>query len=64
VRATSDARNAPSIRLLQRLGFAHTGTREAVFEGQACVEWDFERGLQALSQALDSSGDASDGLNR
>lgn len=57
-RATSDARNAASIKLLQRLGFVHTATRQAVFDGQACVEWDFDRRLPVADR---QSGDRAPG---
>ncbi len=41
VLATTDARNAPSARLLQRLGFARVAVRETTFRGEDCTEWDF-----------------------
>jgi aminoglycoside 6'-N-acetyltransferase len=34
----TDARNAASIRLLERLGFEHTGSRDVVFRGEPCTE--------------------------
>lgn len=34
----TDARNAPSIRLLERVGMSLTQTAEAIFRGEACVE--------------------------
>jgi len=34
----TDARNTPSIRLLERLGFRYQKTRDAIFRGEACVE--------------------------
>ncbi|MBC8022431.1 MAG: GNAT family N-acetyltransferase [Burkholderiales bacterium] len=34
----TDARNLPSIRLLQRAGMHMTGTREAMFRDEPCVE--------------------------
>lgn len=42
----TDARNLASVRLLERVGFVHRDTREAVFKGEACVEWVYvlERG--------------------
>lgn len=37
----TDARNAPSIRLLQRLGFVLQARRDTCFRGEPCCEWDF-----------------------
>lgn len=34
----TDARNHPSVRLLQRLGFKHQESRNAIFRGEHCVE--------------------------
>jgi [ribosomal protein S5]-alanine N-acetyltransferase len=34
----TDARNTPSVRLLERLGFECRDTRNAVFRGEECVE--------------------------
>lgn len=34
----TDTRNAPSVRLLERLGFRLDHTRETRFKGEACVE--------------------------
>jgi [ribosomal protein S5]-alanine N-acetyltransferase len=34
----TDARNLPSMRLLQRVGMHQTATNPAVFRGEACVE--------------------------
>ena len=34
----TDARNRPSVRLLERLGFECRETRDAVFRGEECVE--------------------------
>lgn len=39
--AITDARNAPAIRLLERAGMRMTGTVDAVFKGQPCVEYVF-----------------------
>jgi RimJ/RimL family protein N-acetyltransferase len=39
VRAVTDARNAKSIRVLERVGFARSHTRQAVFKGETCTEW-------------------------
>jgi RimJ/RimL family protein N-acetyltransferase len=38
VTGVTDARNAPSIRLLERLGFKCSDTRNALFRGQECTE--------------------------
>jgi RimJ/RimL family protein N-acetyltransferase len=38
----TDARNAPSLRLLQRVGFRLTATRTVVFRGEECVEEVYE----------------------
>lgn len=37
----TDARNTPSIRLLERLGFILRETRDAIFRGEPCVEHIF-----------------------
>lgn len=34
----TDARNLPSMRLMERVGMRRTATRQAVFRGDACVE--------------------------
>lgn len=34
----TDARNTPSVRLLERLGFGFRESRDAVFRGEECVE--------------------------
>lgn len=34
----TDARNLPSVRLMERIGMRRTETRKAVFRGDACVE--------------------------
>jgi RimJ/RimL family protein N-acetyltransferase len=41
--AITDARNAPSIRLLERAGFVHQQTHSAVFRGRACLEHEYVR---------------------
>lgn len=38
VRGVTDTRNTPSIRLLERLGFRHRETVDAVFRGEPCRE--------------------------
>ncbi len=42
VQATTDTRNAASVRLLQRLGFAQVATLGALFRGELCQEHLFE----------------------
>ena len=42
IRAITDARNQPSIRLLERLGFLRTGTEAASFKGAPCREHTYE----------------------
>lgn len=37
----TDARNLPSIRLLERLGFQKTDEIESIFQGEACTEYVF-----------------------
>ncbi len=34
----TDARNLPSMRLMERVGMRMTATRQAIFRGEACVE--------------------------
>lgn len=38
VQGVTDSRNAPSIRLLERIGFRRHEARSAVFRGEECVE--------------------------
>jgi RimJ/RimL family protein N-acetyltransferase len=38
VLANTDARNYPSIRLLERIGMQRVGSRRAIFRGETCVE--------------------------
>ena len=38
VRAVTDARNTPSIRLLERIGMHRIDTRSAVFRNEPCIE--------------------------
>jgi RimJ/RimL family protein N-acetyltransferase len=35
----TDARNSPSVRLLERVGLRRTATTNAVFRGEHCVEY-------------------------
>ncbi|MBL8514419.1 MAG: GNAT family N-acetyltransferase [Betaproteobacteria bacterium] len=35
----SDARNTPSVRVLERAGMTHVESRETRFKGEACTEW-------------------------
>lgn len=41
VRGITDQRNAPSVRLLQRLGFIWVEDRAVVFRGEPCIEQVF-----------------------
>ena len=43
VRGVTDARNGPSIRLLERLGFGVRARQETVFKGEPCTELVLER---------------------
>jgi aminoglycoside 6'-N-acetyltransferase len=45
LRAITDARNAPSLRLLARLGFVPTVREDLVFRGEACTEITLEKPL-------------------
>lgn len=38
VRAITDTRNLPSLRLIERLGFRHEATHRTVFRGEPCDE--------------------------
>lgn len=40
--AITDARNVPSIRLLERIGMRRTGSRHEVFRGEPCIEHVYE----------------------
>ena len=42
IRAITDTRNEPSIRLLERLSFIRTATDEATFKGETCQEHTYE----------------------
>ena len=39
IEGITDARNTPSIRLLERVGMCLDGTREALFKGETCTEY-------------------------
>jgi RimJ/RimL family protein N-acetyltransferase len=39
----TDARNAPSARLMTGVGMRHLHTETTLFRGEPCVEWTFER---------------------
>jgi len=41
VNGITDARNLPSMRLMERVGMRMTATRQAVFRGDACVEYTY-----------------------
>jgi RimJ/RimL family protein N-acetyltransferase len=43
VRAVTDARNARSVRLLERAGFAREAERQAFFKGEHCTELVYVR---------------------
>jgi len=43
VRAVTDVRNAESIRVLERAGFAQSHARQAVFKGEPCTEFVYVR---------------------
>lgn len=43
LRAVSDGRNAPSLRLLKRLGFVETARAEVVVKGETCIDVVLER---------------------
>lgn len=45
----TDARNEPSIRLLQRLGMQQTATLDTTFQGEPCIEYVFELPRQDTS---------------
>ena len=40
--AITDARNLPSIRLLERLGMHRIASENAVFQGEPCIEYVYE----------------------
>jgi len=40
--ATTDARNLPSLRVLERLGMTRITRVETVFRGEPCVELGYE----------------------
>lgn len=42
VRAITDARNAPSIRLAERLGMSRVDAVDTTFKGESCVEYTYE----------------------
>lgn len=39
----TDARNVPSVRLLERVGMSRVESRETVFKGEPCTEWVYAR---------------------
>jgi RimJ/RimL family protein N-acetyltransferase len=51
VRAVTDVRNTPSVRLLQRLGFSLLATQDTLFRGQPCREHVFVFERPALACA-------------
>lgn len=40
----TDARNAASVRVLERVGMSRVEAREVVFKGEPCVEWEYSIG--------------------
>jgi ribosomal-protein-alanine N-acetyltransferase len=40
----TDARNAASVRVLERVGMSRVEAREVVFKGEPCVEWVYSIG--------------------
>lgn len=51
IRAVTDARNLPSVALLERLGFERAATHDAVFRGEPCVEY-----VYVLERSGESTG--------
>jgi [ribosomal protein S5]-alanine N-acetyltransferase len=43
VLGVTDARNAPSVRLLERVGMQRIESRAVVFRGEPCTEWVYAR---------------------
>jgi RimJ/RimL family protein N-acetyltransferase len=39
----TDARNTPSVAVLERVGMRRTAIRETVFKGEPCTEWTYAR---------------------
>ncbi len=39
----TDARNTPSVAVLERVGMRRTAIRETVFKGEPCTEWIYAR---------------------
>ncbi len=39
----TDARNIPSVRLLERVGMSRVESRETVFKGEPCTEWVYAK---------------------
>lgn len=50
--AITDARNGPSIRLLERLGMMHEATQAAVFRGEPCTEHRYRLARAASALAI------------
>ncbi len=53
IEGITDARNAPSIRLLERVGMRLCYTREAQFRGKACTELIYSLDRTAWSRPLE-----------
>lgn len=47
VEGITDARNVPSIRLLERVGMRHARTQQALFKGEVCTEHVYSIALTA-----------------
>ncbi len=41
--AVTDARNTPSVRLLERVGMSRVESCETVFKGEPCTEWTYAK---------------------
>ena len=59
--AITDARNAASVRLLERVGLRRFVTLDAVFRGQACVEHHHVRHRHGLARPTLRAATANDG---
>ena len=56
----TDTRNAPSIRLLERVGMRALATRATVFKGEACLETTFSLARDASAGAVDAADERVD----
>ena len=46
----TDARNAASVRVLERVGMSRAESREVVFKGEPCVEWVYSMARSATGE--------------